>query len=593
MPVKVSVVIPTYNHLLDCLKPCIESIIKHTNLEDIEIIVVANGCKDGTKDYIDSLGSPFKLIWVDEGIGYTKATNIGIKAAEGEYVVLLNNDIILLDRYPKHTWIDMLLKPFEEGKCKLCNGYGELASLVPPKHPEVYKPCGKCNGKGNEVGITGPLQLHDNYADRDILIFFCVMIKKDTFDKIGLLDEIYSPGGGEDIDFCAKLQDKGYKQVVVPSNDLKFTTINVGGFPIYHKGEGTFSESEFPEYGNKIIKDNGLLNAIRYNKHIKLNVGSGGVEVPGYLSVDKYDTRANILMDVLDLELPENSVEEILASHLFEHVNPYHSVELLKKWLKILKPGGKLIMELPNIEELCKDFVTANKQQRYGILNCIYGAVNTKESGDKSEITSPHLWGWYPEMLYDHLGWAGFANIVFGPEQIPHPLKNFRVEAIKPLFFRDFVDHFIYHNIKPGESILDIGCGDKLRTKMLVSNKITSVDAWEKVKPDVLLDLEKESLPFAENSYDVVLMIDFIEHLDKEVGKRLLEEAKKVCKKKIILLTPSFWTDNLDNVNNPELWCYQNKYDGHKSFWTNDDFKDWDEGKHPDAQFLLKVWNKK
>ena len=53
---KISIIIPTYNHLEDCLKPCIESIIKHTILnDDIEIIIVANGCIDGTKDYIDNI----------------------------------------------------------------------------------------------------------------------------------------------------------------------------------------------------------------------------------------------------------------------------------------------------------------------------------------------------------------------------------------------------------------------------------------------------------------------------------------------------------------------------------------------------------
>jgi len=233
----------------------------------------------------------------------------------------------------------------------------------------------------------------------------------------------------------------GYKQVNVPNADLKLTpygngsATNVGVFPIYHEGEATFSKEEWPEYGNKIIKDNGAVNMIRYNKNIKLNLGSGGVEVPGYLSVDKYDTRASILWDVFDLDkhLPENSVEEMLASHLFEHVNPYKSVELLQKWNKILKPGGKLIMELPNILELCQDFVNGSKAERYGILNCVYGSVNTKDTKDPTEITSPHLWGWYPETMCDHLMWAGFTDIKILPEQIPHPHKNFRVEATKPV----------------------------------------------------------------------------------------------------------------------------------------------------------------
>lgn len=403
---KISIIVPTYNHLEDCLKPCLDSLLKLTNLEDVEVIVVANGCKDGTAEYVDSLGHPFKLIWVDEGLGYTKATNLGIKKALGEYLILLNNDTIILDYAPKNTWIDMLMAPF----------------LTDDK-----------------VGITGPLELWDSYADARVMIFFCVCIKKKLFDEIGLLDESYSPGGGEDICFSVEAKNRGYKQVVVPG-DLHTGTAsdgevtNCGSFPIYHKGEATFSATEFPEYGKKIIKDNGMKNMIRYNKNIKLNLGSGGIEVPGYLSVDKYDYRASIIMDVFDMELPDCSVQEILASHLFEHTNPYGAMDLLRKWFKVLKPGGKLIMELPNLEELCKEFLKGDKWAKYGVANCIYGSVNSKD-GTVGEITAPHLFGWWPEIMVEHLAWAGFSDIVILPEQIPHPGGhcNMRVEATKPL----------------------------------------------------------------------------------------------------------------------------------------------------------------
>lgn len=165
---------------------------------------------------------------------------------------------------------------------------------------------------------------------------------------------------------------------------------------------------------------------------IKLNLGSGGVAIPSYLSVDKFDKRADVVADATTIDLPENTVQEILASHLFEHVSPYSATETLRKWYTWLRPNCKLIMELPDIEALCRDFATADKSGRYGILNCIYGAVNT--TGGTEDITAPHLWGWYPGengILWDHLKWAGFNAIVFGPEQMPHPLTNFRVEATK------------------------------------------------------------------------------------------------------------------------------------------------------------------
>jgi len=397
--IKCSIVIPTYNHLEDCLKPCIESIVKYTNMENVEIITVANGCTDGTRQYLEEMSSKFdwfKYIFIDDPIGYTKATNLGIKKSTGEYVLLLNNDTEFLAQ-DKDYLLNTLIEPFE---------------------------------KNSKMAVVGPLKLFDNYSGMDVIIFFCAMVKRSVFDVLGLLDEEFSPGGGEDVDFCAKAVIAGYEIYLVGSfwYDPQNST-NTGAFPIWHKDNRTFKD--IPEYTNKIIKDNGLKNALRYNKNIKLNLGSGGVHIDGYLSVDLKDKRTHILMDACKMTFKDNSVSEIIASHLFEHISPYKALDTLVHWKKILKPGCKLIMEMPDIEALCKAFINANKEQRYGFLNCVYGAVNTTSEGEQSDITSPHLWGWYPEILFDLMSQAGFVDIVFMPEQIPHPGFNFRVEAKK------------------------------------------------------------------------------------------------------------------------------------------------------------------
>jgi len=393
--VKYSIVIPTYNHCEDLLKPCIESIKQYSDLETLEVIVVANGCTDDTKEYVESLGDWAKLIWSDEPLGYTKATNLGIKQALGEYVVLLNNDTELL-KQDQNRWLDQLEAPFSDEK----------------------------------VGLTGPLQLYDPYAAHYALIFFCVMIKKTVFDEIGILDEIFSPGGGEDIDFSMRAVQAGYKVICVC--DIEYSTAantNVGKFPIWHKNNKTFKD--IPEYGTTIIKRNGLINCKKYNKNIKLNLGSGGVDYPGYLSVDLYDKRAHVTMDISKLDFDDNSVSEIMAIHVFEHLNPYKTMSILKDWLRVLKPGGKLVMEMPDIEQLCKNFITADYWGKFGILNAVYGSVNTTDAGEPSDITSPHLFGWWPQSLYNHLAAAGYTDIRIMTEQIPHPAYNFRVEAKK------------------------------------------------------------------------------------------------------------------------------------------------------------------
>lgn len=394
---KYSIVIPTYNHCSDLLKPCIESIKRWTDMSEVEVIVVANGCTDETREYVEGLGDGVKLVWSDEPLGYTRATNLGIKQSTGEFIVLLNNDTELLPQEPS-SWLKILEEPL----------------------------------KNPENGLSGPLQLFDRYANSNVLIFFCVMVKRALFEEIGLLDEIFTPGGGEDIDFTVRANLAGYGAVCV--TETKYSPeagTNVGQFPIWHKDNRTFRDID--EYSKVIVKRNGLINCKRYNKDIKLNLGAGGIEYPGYLSVDLNDHRAHIMMDITRLDFDDSTITEILASHVFEHLNPYHALDILKDWLRALKPGGKLIMEMPDIEQLCKRFVTANTGERYGILNAIYGSVNTTGVGDPSNITSPHLFGWWPQSLWDHLTNAGFTNIVFMDEKIPHPESNLRVEAQKPL----------------------------------------------------------------------------------------------------------------------------------------------------------------
>ncbi len=213
---KISIVISTYNHLNDCLKPCIESIIKTTNAKDIEIIVVANGCTDGTKEYLNDLyekgAIPF-FTWYDQPLGFPKANNEGICMATGDYIVLLNNDTVLL----ANNWINILLQPF----------------LIDPK-----------------VGITGPTKFTFDCAGitKEAMAFWCVMIKKEVFDEIGLLDEIFYPFGSEDVDFSIRAVNAGYRLVQVPiDTPCKFLvesprSLGVECFPIYHRGSTTIDE---------------------------------------------------------------------------------------------------------------------------------------------------------------------------------------------------------------------------------------------------------------------------------------------------------------------------------------------------------------
>lgn len=187
---------------------------------------MSNGSTDDTREWVERWreGQPIKLIWSDEGLGYTRATNLGIKEAKGDIIILLNNDTVLLPQN-KNDWINLL-----------------------------------CNPLKDDVGITCPLKLYSPSAERDFAVFFAVAIRRDIINKIGLLDEIFSPGYGEDTDYSIKVEQLGYKVLQVPNNDLKHGgQYMVGQFPIYHKGEGSFGVKpeweEIKRRNEKVLHD--------------------------------------------------------------------------------------------------------------------------------------------------------------------------------------------------------------------------------------------------------------------------------------------------------------------------------------------------
>ena len=168
------------------------------------------------------------------------------------------------------------------------------------------------------------------------------------------------------------------------------------------------------------------------NQPIKFNMGCGKERIPGYMGVDRYSDRADIRIDIFDFDPPEECADEIYASHLIEHLPMHRAPEALTKWIKTLKQGGKLIMEQPDLEELCKDFLTGKNQHETTV--CIYGAaVENLEDPEVKEkgALSPHLWGYTPKTLRDLVESVGFKEVKILPATGNHPGKNFRLEATK------------------------------------------------------------------------------------------------------------------------------------------------------------------
>jgi glycosyltransferase involved in cell wall biosynthesis len=212
---KYSIVIPTYNHCEKYLKPCVDSIIKHTDMSQVELIISANGCTDNTRAYLDYLRTAIpnlEIVWSNEPLGFAQAINKGIRICFGDKIVLLNNDTVILGP----NWLERL----------------------------------------DQGDIGAVLTQHSDITQSRFGVFFCAMISPKVFQTIGMLNEEYRVGGCEDIEFCHKAQLHGFELV-----DVGYQ----GDFPIYHAAEGTMHDPQLVKDWDNSFLINQLKLAKKYN----------------------------------------------------------------------------------------------------------------------------------------------------------------------------------------------------------------------------------------------------------------------------------------------------------------------------------------
>lgn len=162
---------------------------------------------------------------------------------------------------------------------------------------------------------------------------------------------------------------------------------------------------------------------------IKLNLGSGGDYIDGYTNVDLYAERADERYDIAKLPYTENSVDEIRGFHVIEHFDYMFAHEVMKEWHRVLKIGGRLHLETPDLLSSCKAMVDTDDDGRWGL----YGHM----------FSEPWIPGLTHKFLYTEfqlrklLNWAGFHTISRLPPSSkyvwkPHPPELFlNLEAIK------------------------------------------------------------------------------------------------------------------------------------------------------------------
>ena len=205
----ISIIIPVFN-AHEMTQECIGAV--RDNTQDYEIVIVDNG---STPPIIGA------TIRNESNLGFPVAVNQGIRAAKGEVIFLLNNDVIVTP-----GWASMILKHLEKADivAPMSNYCAGMQRIVLP----VYRNRAELDTTAKEFMLKNPLLTHEvNW-----IIGFCMVFRKSLYDKLGPFDESLWPCSGEEIDFCLRSRAAGYK-IGIANNVY-----------IHHHGSQTFAEMQ-------------------------------------------------------------------------------------------------------------------------------------------------------------------------------------------------------------------------------------------------------------------------------------------------------------------------------------------------------------
>jgi len=221
-----SVIVLTWN-ALDYTRKCVSSLLEHTDPRH-ELIFVDNGSAPDTLDYLTQLEADHaqvKVIRNGTNLGFAGGNNVGLAAATGDYLCLLNSDTVVTA-----GWLDRLMQPLVDDPRLGLTGPVTNSITGGQKLPAVDY---------DEDALVGLASFADRVATEKAgqlnpalwVVGFCLMMRRDLLLRAGGLDEGFGLGNFEDTDFCLRSFLAGYNAAIVP------------GCFIHHFGSRSFVEN--------------------------------------------------------------------------------------------------------------------------------------------------------------------------------------------------------------------------------------------------------------------------------------------------------------------------------------------------------------
>ena len=251
-PVKLTSIIILCFNQLEYTKKCLQSIVKYTSVP-YELILVDNGSTDGTQAFLKEYSKKHTACTVilnESNRGFAGGNNQGIAAAKGDYILLLNNDVIVT-----RDWLKRLFAHIESDAnigmagpvSNSVSGPQQVEHVTYGQNMKKMQNFARNYSKNNVGRIQVILRL----------VGFCLLIKRKVLDIIGGLDENYGNGNYEDDDLCLRARIVGFRNII--AHDVF----------IHHYGSMTFK-------GNKIdytdsLEGNRLRFADKWKDIIEVN----------------------------------------------------------------------------------------------------------------------------------------------------------------------------------------------------------------------------------------------------------------------------------------------------------------------------------
>lgn len=208
--IRVSIVIVSWN-ALDIVRKCLPSVLD-TDFDGFEIIFADNASSDGSAEWVETHHPEVRVVRHPENWGFARGNNEAVKHANGDLVVLLNNDV---EVHP--GWLSPLVRHLDT-----CPDVGAAQpKLLQYDHRESFEYSGAAGGFLDRWGypfargrIFDVLETDEGQYDGIADIFWasgtCMMVRREAWDALGGLEESFFMHM-EEIDLCWRLRRSGFR----------------------------------------------------------------------------------------------------------------------------------------------------------------------------------------------------------------------------------------------------------------------------------------------------------------------------------------------------------------------------------------------